>query len=417
MTNFKEQIPNSVALQTCYAGTEVYAGVPVTPTFKLYGEIEINARRPVTARSERNGTFFDRHTPIQGLMEVDGTYTQALTFEDLAILPRYCVNDAAAPLTDGETTPGYTNSYAPHPNRIRLDLATVEYGFPGLVEKASGLYFPEMTIRADTDDSEAEWEWSSRIRAISSELKADTLSDTATGGSTSTIVKTAAGWSTNAYAGMFVTMTGGATTANIGHSREIVSNTATTLTVYGLFPSAVANTDTFTIGAAFTSGISERSREAIPAPGTKFFIDDSSAAIGTTQITGELISFDVTYNGAEAFKRFMENQNTYAARLDQGAKVVSGQVRLEHSNRREVEKFKSMSDRALRFLQTGSVIDSGDPTYKHAQIDIYRAIWVDSTPSARANNLTRTYSFWGFYDATETNIFEIEAKHTMSALP
>lgn len=417
MTNFKEQIPNSVALQTCYAGTEVHAGVAVTPTFKLYGEIEINARRPITSRSERNGTFFDRHTPVQGLMEVEGTYTQGLTFEDLAILPRYAVNVGTAPTSDSESTPGYTNAYAPHANRIRLDLATVEHGFPGIVERATGLYFPEMTIRADADDSQAEWEWSSRIKAISSDLKANTLADTATGGTTSTIVKTSAGWTVNAYTGMFVTMTGGATTANIGHSREVISNTADTLTVYGLFPSAVANTDTFVIGAAFTTGISERTREAIPAPGTQLFIDGSSAAIGTTEIGGELISFDVTYTGSEQFKRFMENTTTYAARIDQGAKMVSGQVRLEYSNRREIDAFKAMDNRALRFYQEGSVIDSGAGTTKHAQIDVYRAFWVDSTPSARANNLTRTYSFWGFYDASESNIFEIEAKHTMSALP
>lgn len=71
-------------------------------------------------------------------------------------------------------------------------------------------------------------------------------SGTATGGSTTTVVKAAAGWDTNRfYLGTVTMLTG--TAGNIGVSREIASNTSTTITVASAFPSAVVNTDTFLI--------------------------------------------------------------------------------------------------------------------------------------------------------------------------
>ncbi len=54
------------------------------------------------------------------------------------------------------------------------------------------------------------------------------VTGTATGGSTSTLVKTAAGWTPNAYAGKFVRITAG---TGIGQVRKIVSNDATSLSI------------------------------------------------------------------------------------------------------------------------------------------------------------------------------------------
>lgn len=413
MTSFANEFPNSDALRSAQAGTEVYAGTAVTPTFKLYGDLQLTGKRRLSSSPDRNGTFFRNITPRRGPIECDGTYSQELTFEDFAILPRYHVNVGATPTSDSESTPGYTNTYRPHARRTRLDLMTVEHGFPGMVERATGVYFPEVTISGDIDDADGAWKWSSPVKALTNDLKANTLSDAATSGSTSTVVKSAAGWTPNAYQGLFVTMTSGNAE---GETREIASNDATTLTVVGLFTAAVANTDTFVIHAAFTS-LNDRTREAIPCPGTQLFIDDGSASIGTTQILGEFISFSVTSQSAMGYKRLMENVDTYAARLDQGWKVITGQVRLEHSNRREVDKYNDMEPRAIRIYQEGSVIDSGAGTNKHAQIDIYAGYWEDMTPDTRSNNLTRTYAFIGFQDDTETVPFEWEAKHTMSTLP
>jgi len=83
------------------------------------------------------------------------------------------------------------------------------------------------------------------IRARVSVTIVGTLA-TASGGSTLTVIKAAAGWTTNLYAGCTVTMTGG-TAGNIGLVRTISSNDATTLNFTPALPFSVANLDTFTI--------------------------------------------------------------------------------------------------------------------------------------------------------------------------
>jgi len=70
-------------------------------------------------------------------------------------------------------------------------------------------------------------------------------SGTATGGSTSTVVKATLGATVDEYAGYYVRMTSGLAS---GERRQIFSNTATTLTVHRNWTGgAVANTDTFVI--------------------------------------------------------------------------------------------------------------------------------------------------------------------------
>jgi lysophospholipase L1-like esterase len=69
-------------------------------------------------------------------------------------------------------------------------------------------------------------------------------SDTATGGSTSTVVKASAGWTTNQWRGQMVVMTSG---LNAGVGRHITSNTSDTLTTTA-FSNANASGDTFTVG-------------------------------------------------------------------------------------------------------------------------------------------------------------------------
>lgn len=79
------------------------------------------------------------------------------------------------------------------------------------------------------------------------------VTSTATGGSSTTLVKTAAGWTANAYEGMFVRMEKLAASVNaVKEVRRIVSNDATTLTVTPAWTTNPVNTDPFTIFAAAT---------------------------------------------------------------------------------------------------------------------------------------------------------------------
>jgi hypothetical protein len=251
---------------------------------------------------------------------------------------------------------------------------------------------------------------------VSRDLKTGTT-DTATGGSTTTVIKAAAGWTVNQFAGAYVTMTGG-TAGNIGQSRLIDSNDSTTLTVSQAFPAAVVSTDTFTITALFTSGVSDRSREIIEASGTQLFIDPEGGTIGTTEVENRFISFEVTYNsGMSTFKRFMENIDGFSAKPDLGMRRVTGQVTMEFDTRTEYDDFVAGLGQQIRLYKEGSEIDSGASTNKYAQIDVYRAIWSQHTEAERNSNIIQTLGFTGFVDSGEGVPFEIEVVNTLANLP
>src|SRR5262252_5924189 len=211
-------------------GTEVILGTPATISYKMYGDLRLTRARPLADRNEYAGTFFKDYSAVRGAIVVDGTYVQNCTYEDLPILFRYAVQGAPTPTPDAGPTIGYTYTQKPTASRKDIDYATVETGYPGMPFTATGLHFPEFTISADIDAAEACWMFNANVLALTKALKANSLSTTATGGTTTTIVKTAAGWTVNAYAGAFVELTGG-TAGNLGQKREVISNDATTLTM------------------------------------------------------------------------------------------------------------------------------------------------------------------------------------------
>src|SRR5215813_5444292 len=196
--------PNERQLEKNQWGTEVILGTAVTPTFKMYGDLRLTRARPLADRNEYAGTYFKDYTAVRGAITVDGTYVQNCTYEDLPILLRYAVQGGVAGVTDGNPTPGFTYTQKPTASRKDIDFATVETGYPGMPFTARGLHFPELTISADIDNAEACWMFNARALALDKALKANALATTATGGTTTTVVKTAAGWVVNAYAGAIV---------------------------------------------------------------------------------------------------------------------------------------------------------------------------------------------------------------------
>lgn len=397
MVTAQNGIANERQLVRAYAGTEARLGVLVAPTYRLYGDLRLDRTRPLADRNEYAGTVFKDYSKVRGAAAFGGTYAQSLCYEDLAILPRYAIVGGGSGVTDGETTPAYTYERTPSPTRYDLDFMSGEYGFPGIPYSFTGLHFPEFTISGDIDNAEAAWMWNSTVMALTKTLKAKTTG-TATGGSTTTVVKTGAGWTVNAFAGAFVRMLTG-TAGNIGQVREVLSNTSDTLTVGGAFPSAVANTDTFEISGTFTSGIADRTRETIDFPGTKLYIDPVGA-IGTTQITGRFISFSTTFARNSAGKRFAEDTEGFS-RYGFGAFVVTGQIRLEFDRTDEYEDWTGNESLAIRIKQTGETIDSGAGTTSVAQIDLPDVAYDAITNDDRETNVTQTITFRGYVDATE----------------
>lgn len=416
MTTAFNVAPNSAALKRAYFGTEAFAGTPVAPTYRVYAMTRLAATRQLADREEYAGTLFGDYTPVFGPWEIDGTLEQPLTYEDLAILPRYSLAGGGTGVSDSESTPGYVYTRRPDPDSLNIDTATIEGGVPNMPWTAAGIIFPEFTISADIDDSEAAWKWSSPIKGVSKDYKA-TTSVTATGGSATTVVDSGASWTTNQFQGAYIRALTG-TAGNIGQIREIASNNGTTLTLATAFPASAASSDTFEISGVFTAGIADRTREIIAGPGTTLYNDALGGTIGTTDVPGRFISFSVTYqSGLTTWKRFMENVDGFTAKPDLGKRRVMGQVRLEFDRLDEWENFAAGIGQMLRIAQTGSTIDSGAGTTKEATIDIYNAVWSNFTEDERNSNITVTLPFTGFVDTSEGVPFELAVKTALSTLP
>lgn len=398
-------------------GTEASYGAGGTPTFQLLGNLAINEREPLITRDEYTGGLDPLVTPEKGPYDVDGTYEELLTFETFAILPRYGMNrDGVTGTSDSQSTPGYTRTYTPCDEIDDIDSMVVEHGPPGLVEKATGVRLRQWTISGDADDAEGSWKLTAALSVQDNGEKTATVSgtQTATGGSTTTVVKAAAGWTVDGLIGAYVFIRTGAAAGDV---RRIVDNDATTLTVSPAFVAAVANADTFEISNQFTAGIAVPEYEHIKSAGTLHYFDDDSADIGTTQLKNKVISWSVTHLLETNPKRFSENERGYSDKVGTGWRRVSGQVRIEFDDFAEYRNWKNTQSRAWRIKREGSVIDSGANTHKLAQIDLFRLYWNEITRDTRQSNLTRTFAFLAFLDVDESSVMELTGKTTLATLP
>lgn len=412
-------LPNERSKVRALAGTEAARGAGGTPTFQLLGDFRVTETEPLIEREEYSGTLDPWITPELGPYDVSGTYSELLSFESFATQLRYGMNgNGATPVTDGNGTPGYTNTYDPAASLTDLDSMVVQHGPPGLPEEAKGVMHQQWTVAADTDDAEGTWKWDSQLFLTTNAPKASAApgTQTATGGSTTTVVKSGAGWTPDAFIGGYVFIRSGPA---LGDVRPITDNDATSLTVDPPFSAAVANTNTFEISAQFTAGIAVPLYEKIKSAGTKVYIDDGGGTIGTTQLIDKAISWSVTHALDMNPKRFMEYERGYSAKIGEGWRRVTGQVRIEFDDLLEYEKYRAKTSRLIRFQREGSTIDSGAGTKKIARIDIYAGYWNEVTRDQdRNSNLTRVFAFKGYLDTAVANkVMRVVVKHKMSALP
>lgn len=413
MTTRQNSLPNERQLVRNYWGTEASLGVFVPPTFKLYGDLRLTKTRPLADRNEFAGTRFKDYTYVRGPNSVAGTYAQALSYEDLPILCRYGLVGGSNGVDDANTVHGYTYTQFPTPTKPDIDFASVETMFPGLPMTATGLFHNEFTVSGDIDDAEAAWKWASNVMALSNDLKAATVG-VATGGSTTTVILTTAGWTVNAFQGGYVRMTSG-TAANIDQFAEIASNTATTLTLTAALPAAVTAGDGFEISGMFTPAIADRTRETIDVPGTQIYMD-TSAALGTTLVNGRFISFSVTWANNAFGKRFMENTTGFS-RYGFGAHVVTGQIRLEFDHRAEWDAWNANTYTKLRIKKDGTTIDPTAVTRKTVNIDLPNIQYDAETFDDREQNVTVTCTFRAYVDPASGVPAKLLTKNRLATLP
>jgi hypothetical protein len=412
------QIPNEQQLRRIQAGTEALGarGTAVAPTYKLYGDLAVTKTQALADRNEYDGTFDGWITPVRGAVEVAGTYAQPLTYEDAAILPRYGIKGQVAGVDDTNTVHGYLYSYVGTPSVDDLDAFTAEYGHPGNPWLSSGLMFNVFTVSADIDDTEAIWKWASDLYGRSKDPIANQVATATaiTSYAGSTITKTAAGWTINAFTGNYVRVNGG---TGAGQIRLIASNTATTIVVTAPFVPPLDATSTIEVPGGFTTGLTDRVREAIDAPGTQLFIDNVGGTIGTTPVLGKFISFSATYTNNITAKRFMENTNTNSTKTGRGMRQITGQLRMEFEDHAEYDKFAANVPRLIRIQKTGSQINTSPATNKYIRLDIPAGYWDAVTEDTRDNNITATFAFKAYKDVTLGYPFKFDVKTKQSVLP
>lgn len=159
-----------VQQRRAFFGTEATLGAGGTPTFREFLDIAINKARPLADIEEFPGNYFPDQTVVYGPITVDGTATGPLTFEDLAIRPRYAVEAAPAGVSDGAVPgpPAFTYAYRPDSDVLTRETAVVELGTPEANNRwlATGVHWGEFTISADIDDAQASWRWASTLLAL-----------------------------------------------------------------------------------------------------------------------------------------------------------------------------------------------------------------------------------------------------------
>lgn len=405
-------VGNESALATVLIGTETTPGVAVAPTARLLGDFTAAPGRGAIRRSEDSTGGYDRTVTIRrGQADPSGAYAEDMTFESFPMLMRYAVRGGGTGVSDGNSVPGYTYAKSPTFSADDIDTFTALYGVEGLPWQATGNRFSEFTITADATDTDDNWKFSSTPFVRDAD-RLPGFEGVATGGSTTTIIQTLAGWTVDEWAGAYVFQDYG---SHIGDVRQVVSNTADTLTLETALSEEAVAGDVFYISALFPV-IANPDYETITLEGTRFYLDrydPVTSSIGTTDISERILSFNVTQALNLARKRRMPG---IIARVGRGAREISGTVRFEYDRWDEYAEWLGDDLVSLRIEKEGSVIDAGAGTTKLARIDAERAVWDAWTNDEDNNNMTASLSFVAMLPET-ADIATFTGKNRLAALP
>lgn len=402
-------IRNETGLRRILAGTEAIAGTAVAPDYRWYGDLAISKQAALVRTPENTGTYDGLINPVREFPTFSGTYSERLTFQSFAEHNQYAIKSGATGVADGD---GYAYVVAPSATDDDIASATLQYGVDGQVWRSTGVRHDEYTITMDTDDSDNAWKLNSNL-FVRDMTQVVGFEGTATGGSTSTLIQTGAGWTTNQWAGAWVFIDFG---TGSGQVRQVLSNDATTLTFHAPVLSGSPSGKKYRIEGLFQAGVAFTNYDVIRAQGTKLFIDPVGGTIGTNQILDRLVSFNVTVANARTTKRFAENINSYSARTGRGKRMITGQVRLEFDRRDEYQQYENLDEVMLRFYQEGPALSADPGDVMRATIDLPRVAWDVVDMDERENNITATFGFVAYLPAADP-ILEITVVNDLVTLP
>lgn len=405
-------IPNEVANQATYAAIEPSPGVFTAPDHRWPGTLTINETADLREVEEATGGYYREVDPELGLPTFSGTYAESLTFETFPIHGRLNVQGGDAPTAVSGATGAYEREQTPAFARDDIDSASLVYGIDGQAWQSSGVRHDEVTVTIDVDDPDGFWKLSSNLFVPNKTARDPVIDGVATGGTATTLTMTGATWTVDQLKGRFLFVDFGTHT---GQVREILSNTATEITVSEAFDTPPVAGTVFRVEANMPV-ITEIEYEKIPTYGTQLFLDPFGDPLGTTQIFDRFISMNITHRTTRTTKRFMEQlRGEVSKRSGRGGSFVSGQIVFENDRRDEYEAWKALKTWGLRIVQEGSEIDSG--VTKRAQIDIPKGAFSTPSPQSRENNMTLLVPFRAYIPEVGTSPFSWTSVNDLANLP
>lgn len=410
-------IPNTVQKRAAYAGTETVRGTAVTPTYKLYGDLQVNKRTTLIERPSYAGTYDTDYTPTFGLPEIDGTYAQVLTFEDAAILPRYWIaGDPANDGGDAGSPEAFAWEHSPTAATDDLDSMTAVYGFDGVIFRSTGIIVNEGTIRGNADDGADAWMFDARLFVREKELQvglAEVALTAVTAGPPMVLTPAGGGMTIDALIGQYVEVMSGPGASQVA---LITDNDATTITIDRVFSPAPTTSSTVEVSGEFPS-IADRDRTVVPFAGTQLFVGDEGDTIGTDhQVVGRFVGFSATLANNINPKRMADDTTGYSAKIDRGARRVTAQITMEFDDWRELRRWEENATRLVRIRQPlGPIVH--DAVRQTVHIDLPGLYWEQMSEDVRNSNIRATYQGRGFVDSVLGYSFALAATNELETLP
>lgn len=382
------KIPNDNSSRQFFAGVQTAQGTAATVSHRLNGRPRFNGLPPVTYDETATGTRFTMVEPTLGIPANDGSLEQSIaaSYERLPSWLRMICNGGSTP--SGGAGPDYTYTHALSPLDDNVDLETWIHGVPGMYERETDVRLTKLNIAADITGSDTYWQLTPDLMCGKWELLM-AFEGVATGGTSSTITMTSAGWTASAFVGAWVYPHGD---DNRTGAYRINANTTTMLTIDGAFGTTPTAGDKFLISFLPPAGIPALVEEKIKAGGTKLYIDQGATAIGTTQILKRFRSFNVTMEAVGIDNKvFMENEFDRSGVYGFDRWDITGQVRLEFDRPDEIRQLLATRDLKMRIEKLGSLLGPGVP--KMARIDLLDLNWITQARDNVNSNLTQTLAF------------------------
>jgi hypothetical protein len=148
---------NVERLERAQAKIEAARGTAEATTSRiLYGQLSRTIERPVTDEPENTGTWHGRDEGgfVQGVTRVRYSYSERMSFEDIAWWLQLILKGGVTGTSDGAVTnPAYTWAFTPSSTTDDLATTTIEGGDPNNVSKSSMVAVQQAVFRFDESQS------------------------------------------------------------------------------------------------------------------------------------------------------------------------------------------------------------------------------------------------------------------------